>query len=300
MPEKPSNGLSQMTEVTSVDHIIIAVRDLKEAEKNYTAIFGRDPSWKGVHPGVGTGNVLYRLANTYVELYAPVAEGANADALKAHLDEKGEGLYGIVLGVDDAAAATAAFRARGLKSGDPVDGKGRDEITGAIREWRTIAMPKDEVRGLFMLGIQHLSPADALPPAPLSEGVREAEAVSACDHVVVMTPDAEGCRALFGDKLGIRLALDHTKPEWGVRQLFFRVGGLTIEVVEPLDKAKAPKAEHFWGLAWKAENVGAVRDRLAAAGRDVSEVKPGRKEGTAVATIKPPTNGIPTILVGPL
>ena len=142
--------------------------------------------------------------------------------------------------------------------------------------------------------------ADALPPAPLSEGVREAEAVSACDHVVVMTPDAEGCRALFGDKLGIRLALDHTKPEWGVRQLFFRVGGLTIEVVEPLDKAKAPKAEHFWGLAWKAENVGAVRDRLAAAGRDVSEVKPGRKEGTAVATIKPPTNGIPTILVGPL
>lgn len=289
-----------MTEVTSVDHIIIAVRDLKEAEKNYTAIFGREPSWKGVHPGVGTGNVLYRLANTYVELYAPVAEGANADALKAHLDEKGEGLYGIVLGVDDAAAASAAFRARGLKSGDPVDGKGRDELTGAVREWRTIAMPKDQVRGLFMLGIQHLSPADALPPAPLCEGVSETQAVSACDHVVVMTPDAEACKALFRDKLGIRLALDHTKPEWGVRQLFFRVGGLTIEVVEPLDKSKAPKAEHFWGLAWKAENVGAVRDRLAAAGRDVSEVKPGRKEGTAVATIKPPTNGIPTILVGPL
>ena len=120
-----------MTEVTSVDHIIIAVRDLKEAEKNYTAIFGRAPSWKGVHPGVGTGNVLYRLANTYVELYAPVAEGANAEALKAHLDAHGEGLYGIVLGVDDAAAATAAFNARGLKSGTPVDGKGRDEITGA-------------------------------------------------------------------------------------------------------------------------------------------------------------------------
>src|SRR3990167_7131474 len=104
-----SEGLSQMTEVTSVDHIIIAVRDLKEAEKNYTAIFGRAPSWKGVHPGVGTGNVLYRLANTYVELYAPVAEGANAEALKAHLDAHGEGLYGIVLGVDDAAAASTAF-----------------------------------------------------------------------------------------------------------------------------------------------------------------------------------------------
>lgn len=288
-----------MTEVTSVDHIIIAVRDLKEAEKNYTAIFGREPSWKGVHPGVGTGNVLYRLANTYVELYAPVAEGVNADALKKRLDEVGEGLYGIVLGVDDAAAATEAFNARGLKCGAPVDGSGRDEITGAVRKWRTIAMPADEVRGLFMLGIQHLSPADALPPAPLSAGVSEGEAVPGCDHVVVMTPDAEACKTLFGDKLGIRLALDQTKPEWGVRQLFFRAGGLTIEVVESLDKSKAPKTERFWGLAWKAANVGAVAGRLAKAGLDVSEVRVGRKEGTEVATIRKATNGVPTLLVGP-
>lgn len=287
-----------MSEVTCVDHIIIAVRDLKEAEKTYTAIFGREPSWKGVHPGVGTGNVLYRLKNTYVELYAPIAEGANADALKAHLDAQGEGLYGIVLGVADAAAATEAFNARGLKSGAPVDGKGRDEVTGAIREWRTIAMPKDEVLGLFMLGIQHLSPEDALPPAPLSAGVPEGEAVSACDHVVIMTPDAERCKALFGGKLGIRLALDQTKPEWGVRQLFFRAGGLTIEVVEMLDKAKAPKSERFWGIAWNVESVAAATARIGKAGLDVSEVRVGRKPGTEVSTIRKPTCGVPTLLIG--
>lgn len=287
-----------MSEVTCVDHIIIAVRDLKEAEKAYTAIFGREPSWKGVHPGVGTGNVLYRLKNTYVELYAPIAEGANADALKAHLDAHGEGLYGIVLGVADAAAATEAFNARGLKSGAPVDGKGRDEVTGAIREWRTIAMPKDEVLGLFMLGIQHLSPEDALPPAPLSAGVPEGEAVSACDHVVIMTPDAERCKALFGDKLGIRLALDQTKPEWGVRQLFFRAGGLTIEVVEMLDKTKAPKTERFWGIAWNVDSVAAATARIGKAGLDVSEVRVGRKPGTEVSTIRKPTCGVPTLLIG--
>lgn len=287
-----------MSEVTCVDHIIIAVRDLKEAEKAYTAIFGREPSWKGVHPGVGTGNVLYRLKNTYVELYAPIAEGANADALKAHLDAHGEGLYGIVLGVADAAAATEAFNARGLKSGAPVDGKGRDEVTGAIREWRTIAMPKDEVLGLFMLGIQHLSLEDALPPAPLSADVPEGEAVSACDHVVIMTPDAERCKALFGDKLGIRLALDQTKPEWGVRQLFFRAGGLTIEVVEMLDKTKAPKTEGFWGIAWNVDSVAAATARIGKAGLDVSEVRVGRKPGTEVSTIRKPTCGVPTLLIG--
>ena len=285
------------SEVTAVDHLIIAVRDLAEAEKTWTAIFGRGPSWRGTHPGVGTGNVLYRLANTYVELYAPVAEGTNAEALEKRLDEVGEGLYGVVFGVADAAAATEAFNARGLKSGPPVDGSGRDGITGAERKWRTIAMPSSETHGLFLLGIQHLSPAGALPVAPLSDGVSDAEAVASCDHVVVLTPDAEAMKSLFGDKFGIRLALDHTKPEWGVRQLFFRAGGLTLEIVEPLDKEKAPKAERFWGVAWRVPDIAAAVARLAKAGLDVSEVRKGRKPGTEVATIRKPTNGVPTLLI---
>ncbi len=288
-----------MGEVTSVDHLILVVRDLGQAEENYTRILGRAPSWRGTHPGMGTANVLYRLANTYVELLAPVGDGPNAVALTRHLDQNGEGLFGLALAVADADKAVAAFRARGLEAGDPVDGAGKDDVTGATRRWRSCAFPGGAARGLFVFAIQHLDPTDALPPAPLRPGVPEAEAVAACDHVVVMTADAEACKSFFGDKLGLRLALDHSKPEWGVRQLFFRVGGLTIEVVEPLDTARAPKADHFWGLAWKVGKVGPVVARLAAAGHDVSDAKPGRKQGTEVATIRPPTNGVPTILVGP-
>src|SRR5690606_2261611 len=107
-----AGGLSQMSpetkEVSSLDHLIIAVRDLGEAERNYTRIFGRAPSWKGTHPGMGTANVLYRLANTYVELLGPAGEGANADALTRHLDEKGEGIFGIALGTDDAEGTVTA------------------------------------------------------------------------------------------------------------------------------------------------------------------------------------------------
>ncbi|MEQ8950890.1 VOC family protein [Parvibaculum sp.] len=286
-------------EFTSVDHLIIAVRDLAEAERNYTRVLGRAPSWKGTHPGMGTANVLYRLANTYVELLGPAGEGANADALTKHLDEKGEGIFGIALGTDDAEATVATLQAKGIAAAAPVDGSGVDTLTGATRRWRTFGLPREATHGLFIFGIQHLGEADALPPAPLSDGISQANAVSACDHIVVMTPDAEACKTLFGDKFGIRLALDHSKPEWGVRQLFFRLGGVTLEVVQPLDAKRAPKAEHFWGLAWKADDVAATAARLAAAGHDVSEAKPGRKQGTLVATIKPPTNGIPTILVGP-
>jgi hypothetical protein len=113
-----------------------------------------------------------------------------------------------------------------------------------------------------------------------------------------MTPDADGCKRLFGGQFGIRLALDHSKPEWGVRQLFFRLGGVTIEVVQPLDKTKAPAKDFFWGMAWKAGNVATVRERLLREEADVSEVRIGRKKGTEVATIRKPTGGVPTLLVG--
>lgn len=44
------------------------------------------------------------------------------------------------------------------------------------------------------------------------------------DHLVLRTTSAAACIDLFGDQLGIRLALDQTVPEWGGRMLFFRTG----------------------------------------------------------------------------
>ena len=115
-----------MGSFTSVDHLIIAVRDLDEAEKAYNQIFGRSPSWKGIHPGMGSANILYRLANTYVELLGPSGEGVNGDMLRAHLDEKGEGMFGVVFGTDDAAARIASLREKGVPAGDsPHPAKGR-------------------------------------------------------------------------------------------------------------------------------------------------------------------------------
>ena len=77
--------------LTSLDHLVIAVRDLDAATATYAALLGRAPSWRGDHPGAGTANTLFRLDRTYVELLAPVGPGAHADALRAHLDAHGEG-----------------------------------------------------------------------------------------------------------------------------------------------------------------------------------------------------------------
>ena len=57
--------------LTSLDHIVIAVRDLPAATDLYGRLLGRRPSWRGVHPGYGTANTLLRLDNTYLELLSP-------------------------------------------------------------------------------------------------------------------------------------------------------------------------------------------------------------------------------------
>ena len=45
--------------LTSLDHIVIAVRDLAAAMDLYGRLLGRRPSWRGEHPGYGTANTLF-------------------------------------------------------------------------------------------------------------------------------------------------------------------------------------------------------------------------------------------------
>ena len=47
--------------ISTLDHIILAVENLNEAEKNYKKIFGIDPVWRGEHKELGTANVIFNL-----------------------------------------------------------------------------------------------------------------------------------------------------------------------------------------------------------------------------------------------
>lgn len=283
---------------SSLDHVIVAVRELDLATGRMARLLGRRPSWRGSHPAHGTANTLFRLANTTLELLAPAGPGAVARALAERLERAGEGLAGLAFGTPDADAAAAALRARGLAASEPQKGLGRDDESGAWREWRTLALPRDATRGAWLFGIQQLSPPEVLPPAtPL--GVERA-AVEGLDHVVVASPDLDGARRLYGDLLGLRLALDRSFEARGLRMLFFRVGGVTVEVVGRLGTAPdAGAPDRLDGLAWRTPDVDAARARLAAAGIDVSEVRPGFKPGTRVCTVRDGACGVPTLLIGP-
>lgn len=282
----------------ALDHVILGVRDLPGATRTFATLLGRRPSWHGEHPGEGTANTLFRLENTYLELLAPTGDGATGRVLRARLDAHGEGPVGLALATRDAEACHAALARRGLAPEPVAPGLGRDTDSGAFRKWRRVPLPLERTRGVLVFGIEHLSPADVLPHAtPLGDA---RAAISGLDHVVVRSADPDATAALYGDALGLRLALDRRFPDWGVRLLFFRVGGVTLEVAASLEAQPEGSANDvLWGISWRVPDADAARTRLVAAGVDVSEVRPGRKPGTRVLTVRDGTCGVPTLLIEP-
>lgn len=292
--------------LTALDHVIVAVRDLDSAAADYRRLLGLAPSWRGEHPGAGTANVLFRLQNTYLELLAPMpGGGAVADLLTAWLDAHGDGLLGLAFATADIDACAATLAEGGLEPGPVEEGRGQDLASGVERRWRRAMLPARRTRGLMLFPIRHDSPADSLPLAkPI--GADEA-AVHALDHAVVQTTDGDAAAALFGDALGLRLALDRRFPDWGVRLMFFRVGGVTVEVAAALAGVDAASAlpgaraadgeDRLYGLSLRVRSADAARERLAADGVDVSEVRTGRRPGTRVFTARSHTLGIPTLML---
>ncbi len=282
--------------VTAVDRIVLAVRDLEKTEAAYTRMLGRAPSWRRRDKAGGTAHVYYYLDNIGIELTASKGTGVWGQHLDAFLEEHGEGISALSFVSADVEFSAHMLNEVGVAAVVMPENEGADQ-DGKVHLWRHALIARDRTRGMTIFLSHTFKGRHQRVQAPLVAGVAEEASIAAMDHVVVMTTDAEACKALFGDKFGIRLALDHTKPEWGVRQLFFRLGGVTIEVVEPLDKDKAPKADFLWGTAWKCTDINAVRTRMVAEGADVSEVRKGRKKGTEIATVRPPTGGVPTLLI---
>lgn len=282
--------------IDTIDHIIIAVADLEAAKSTYTRILGREPSWEGEHPGLGSSNLIYRLRNTYLEFVAATGEGQFADLIREKLDKEGEGLMGLVFGTVNADACVRHLKEAGLNPTDPIPGGGTD-AAGNERSWRNVMLSRDETGGLFMFVIEQEDRL-AIPFSPASDGVNGRAAIDAVDHVVVNTPRPDDLIAFFEGQLGLRLALDHTIEKWGVRQLFFRVGNVTLEVVTPTAKGEVPENDSLWGIAYRAPDLALTQERLTKTGVNVSEVRTGRKKGTLVATVKPETHGIPTLLIG--
>ncbi len=271
----------------TLDHLVIAVRDLGGATESYSKLLGLAPSWHGLHPTYGTANVLFRLPDTYIELLAPTDDAAAASpwlqALQQRLDMAGEGLYAVALGTSDIEATVAVARERGLNVTDPARGDGVDQRTGVRREWRNARIAPEGTRQILSFFIQHDSAPDALPMAEPADGQGPATGI---DHLVVASSDLADCARLWHETLGLDLRLTVDRPE-GRRLQFLRLGASILELAGEAATAQPGERDLLWGVAYRVEDVGRTVERLRAAGIDISDAREGNAPGTLVADLRP-------------
>ncbi|MEO0981506.1 MAG: VOC family protein [Pseudomonadota bacterium] len=269
--------------IEALDHVVLVTPDIDAGVEAYEGVLGAPPAVRSEADGAATA--LFRLANMGLELMAPSGAGASAKRLREIIDADGAGLKSLVFETSDLEEARRVLERRGLGPSDIATGR------AGPREWRRLRLDDLASFGVKLFLVQHLS------GAPTAVEARP-DAVSALDHIVINTPNPDRAIALYGGKLGLRLALDRTHEAFGARMMFFRVGGLTLEIVHRLDAAgHLDDPDTLWGLTWAVADVDAAHARLASAGRDVSEVRSGRKPGTRVFTLRDGTLGVPTLFL---
>jgi catechol 2,3-dioxygenase-like lactoylglutathione lyase family enzyme len=217
-------------------------------------------------------------------------------------------LDSVQIGVDDVADAARAYTL--LLGVPPASGpgaprfqlrRGAIELLAGTPGLRSVSFVDDGQGGPWPavpeafhgVPVRVVPARDGEPPEATAPGT-----VDGIDHVVVQTPDADRAIALWRDRLGVRLAFDRAFPDRGLRLVFFRSGGITLEFATPHPApAGVAGPDHLWGISYRVVDLDAVRERLAAGGVDVSEVRPGHKTGTRVVTVRSGTAGIPTLLL---
>lgn len=275
--------------LTCLDHVTIVVRDVEAATQSYQRLLGAPPLWRGTHPEARTEAALFALENSLIELSGPAADAPSADeteGLRALLETRGEGLTTVSFGTADAASASKLLRERGVRTTPPEDGEavGQD---GQPRRYRLVELSPRATRGLAVSLVER--PASLFVDRKVAKA---ASALYALDHVVVRSADLTAAIALYGTALGLRLALDSRFA--GTRMLFFRVGGVTLEIVEDL---ALTGGDELHGVAYRTTDLAAAHERLSSAGLSVGEPRAGHKPGTEVFVVRDQTHGVPTLVL---
>ena len=267
--------------IHALDHIAVAVRDLEAAAKAYEALLGRAAGMR--EEAGGAARIWFQLSNMALELIAPTGPGAAGERVDARLDAAGEGLWILAFAADDIPATQRTLERRGVPS----------RLTD-VRTQRALVADTDATHGVTIAVVEQTSQRPPQPSPPIGN---EAAALRALDHVVIHTPNPDRAMALYGARLGLNLRLDRTNAEWGSRLLFFRCGGLTVEIGHSLKAGVSDGPDRLGGMAWRAADPAAAQARIAAAGLDVSELRKGRKPGTEVFTVRSGVPGAPSLVI---
>src|SRR3954463_9241250 len=102
--------MSEVSVLTEIDHVAIAVRDLDAAVQYYADTYGVGVDHREVVEKDGVEEALLKVADSYVQLLTPVRDDS---PVAKYLANKGEGLHHVGYRVADCAAALESVKAHG-------------------------------------------------------------------------------------------------------------------------------------------------------------------------------------------
>lgn len=216
--------------VRSIDHVVIAVRDLAEASADYAAA-GFTVTPGGKHAGGATHNALIACADgAYLELIA----FAEPDRPQPHRWwaklSQGEGLIDVALLADDLAAETARLASAGLAVDGP-DGGGRTRPDGQRISWRGAVLPVAD--GFLPFLIEDVTPRQQRVPG--GAAAVHANGAAGVAGLIVAVADLERSATAFATLLGTEgTAANATEGVRAARR--FALGPHWLELRQPDDR----------------------------------------------------------------
>jgi len=272
--------------LTRVQNIFLATKNIVETSQKFSIFFGGKPNFIGQSGNLGIDIISFGLHETNICLISPKSSGIWFEILNNFLKNKGEGIFGINFSSDDFDNDYNNFAKNDLKLSDKIESSFEGDNDNQIKfSFFNISDKAVESLNIFVSNEMDFQ-------KNLENSYNN---VSKVNQLVIQTETPDSIKDIFERKLGIRLALDKTFKEWAGRMLFFRLGGVTLEVIEGKDIKQNSK---YFGIGWHAENYNKCYNDLVNDGFSLSEIRKGRKEGTLVSTIKEPILNIPTILIG--
>ena len=165
---------------------------------------------------------------------------------------------------------------------------------GGLRSWALAAAPDAGMTEVDGLPTGHGAP----PSMPAPPGGHPIGA-SAIDHLVVATPDLARTIAAIETGLGLPLlrTRDADSPGAPMRQAFFRMGEVVLEVVGRAEVDPGGGPARFYGVAITVEDLDAAVER---AGDRIGRIKPAVQRGRSIATFRTEAGlGVPVALMSP-
>lgn len=269
---------------SKLDHITLVTPNVEEAIGNYEAIFGYPCNWRKTDASGVCTNALFRIGEMALQIVSPPKNGEATLNLKDSAQQSSGYVSSYSFATENIEETHRIVKRRGLEPTEIVD----QEYFGQNQKKFTCKNANISV---------DVDVVESLSDFEITFEQYESE-IQSLDHLVVDTPNVDRALATYGARMGFRLALERNAPEWKVHFLFFRIGSITFEVVHRMEvDHHTHDLDQPFGFSWATRNIERTRDRLASSGRNVSEIRVGRRPGSRVFTLRNRTCGIPTLFI---